>query len=514
MRLIGNNLIAVNILASYARIVVLAALTLFSSRWVLSALGEIDFGLYNVVGGLIVFILFLGNTLANSVQRFYAYSIGSDNFMELQKWFNCAFVLHTLFAILLLLIGIPLGNFLLEQILNLPMDRLSTCKWIYYFSVFSAVETMIFIPYWSMFYAKQRIFELTLWTSLQTILTFMLAWKLLSMRGDLLLFYSIGVVFIKLFIDIIVFFRSISTFNECKIKSSFIFNKTKIIKLVSFAGWNLFGAFGGVVKNQGLSLLINIFTGPKVNAAFGIANQFASQTNNISSAIAQAISPEVTRREGQGNRAGMISLSLKMTKLIILLTFFWAIPIFFEMDYLLKIWLKTPPPHAANFCKIILLAYIIDKSTAGYMEAVKAFGKIALYQFVQGGILILTFPLSWLVFMLGGSPEVAVCMLVVTSTGFSTGRIFWVKKLMNVSPLSWINSVFTKCAYVAIPSIITCLALKSMILPGLFRFFIIMIVSATISIIFCWIFSLTSSEKNFIKNKIIFIINKFIIFNN
>lgn len=508
MNLIGKNLIVVNILASYTRVVVLAALTLFSSRWILSALGEIDFGLYNVVGGLIVFIFFLGSTLANSVQRFYAYTIGNDNFIELQKWFNCAFMLHTFFAILLLIIGIPLGSFLLEQILNLPLDRLSTCKWVYYFSVFSAVETMIFIPYWSMFYAKQRIFELTFWTSLQTILTFILAWKLLSIKGDLLLFYAFGVVIIKFFIDFITAKRAIFLFRECKIKFIFLFDNSKALRLISFAGWNLFGAFGGVLKNQGLSLLINIFTGPKINAAFGIANQFASQTNNISSAIAQAMSPEITCREGQGNRSGMISLSLKMTKLIVLLTFFWAIPFFFEMDYLLKIWLKNPPPHAANFCKIILLAYIIDKSTVGYIDAVKAFGKIALYQFVQGGMLILTFPLSWLVFILGGSPEMAICMLVVTSTGCSIGRIFWVKKLMKVSPLSWFHSVFVKCTYAALPSITACLILKSLILPGLFRFFILTIISATISVIFCWFFSLTLNEKFFIRNKIIIVFDR------
>ena len=509
MKLVGKNLIAVNIIASYVRIVVLAALTLFSSRWVLSALGEIDFGLYSVVGGLIVFILFLGNTLANSVQRFYAYTIGGDNFTELQKWFNCAFVLHTLFAILLLLFGIPLGTFFLEHILNLPLERITTCKWVYNFSVFSAMETMIFIPYWSMFYAKQRIFELTFWTSLQTILTFILAWKLLSMSGDLLLFYSIGVVIIKFIIDFLTVIRAKFIFRECKIKSDFLFDKERIIKLISFAGWNLFGAFGGVVKNQGLSFLINIFTGPKINAAFGIANQFASQTNNMSSAIYQSISPEITSREGQGNRTGMISLSQQMSKFIILLTFFWAIPFFFEMDYLLKLWLKNPPPHAATFCQIVLLAYIIDKSTAGYMEAVKAFGKIALYQFVQGGMLILTFPLSWLVFILGGSAETAVAMLVVTSTGCSIGRIFWVKKLIKVSPLSWIRAVFTKCIYVAIPSITACLFLEKMMEEGLLRFSITIIITGIISFIFCWFFSLNISEKFFIKSKIAFILNKF-----
>jgi len=509
LKIVGKNLIAVNILASYARIVILAALSLFSSRWVLSALGEVDFGLYNVVGGLIVFILFLGNTLANSVQRFYAYTIGSDNFTELQKWFNCAFLLHTLFAILLLISGIPLGNFLLEQILNLPMDRLSTCKWVYYFSVFSAMETMVFIPYWSMFYAKQRIFELTFWTSLQTILTFILAWKLLGIRGDLLLFYAFGVVLIKFFIDFFVVLRARLLFKECKIKSNFLFDKQRVIKLISFAGWNLFGAFGGVVKNQGLSFLINIYTGPKVNAAFGIANQFASQTNNMSAAIYQSISPEIASREGQGNRAGMISLSQQMSKFIILLTFFWAIPFFFEMDYLLKLWLKTPPPHAATFCQIILLAYIIDKSTAGYMEAVKAFGKIALYQFVQGGMFILTFPLAWLVFELGGTAEMAVAMLVVTSTGCSIGRVFWVKKLMKVSPLSWIHAVLTKCVYVAIPSIVTCFVLKKMMEEGFFRFFSVIVITGMVSMIFCWFFSLTLSEKIFIKNKFEFIINKF-----
>jgi hypothetical protein len=205
----------------------------------------------------------------------------------------------------------------------------------------------------------------------------------------------------------------------------------------------------------------------------------------------------------------MISLSQQMSKFIILLTFFWAIPFFFEMDYLLKLWLKNPPPYAATFCQIILLADIIDKSTAGYMEAVKAFGKIALYQFVQGGMFIMTFPLSWLVFKLGGSPEMAIAMLIVTSTGCSIGRIFWVKKLMKVSPLSWIHSVFTKCTFVAIPSITACIVLKNFMEQGIIRFCSVIIITGIVSTIFCWFFSLTFSEKIFIKNKFIFIKNKF-----
>ena len=501
MKLKGNNLIIVNILTTYARILLVAGMGLFSTRWVLKALGKEDFGLYSVVGGLIVFILFIGTTMSSSVQRFYAYAIGQGDNEEIKRWFNTAFILHAIFALLLVLVGIPFGNYLLDYVMNIPSGRLSTCHWVYYFSIIGAVGTMLTTPYLAMFYARQRIFELSFWNILQSSLMFGLAYCLLSLKGDLLLVYASWVVLIKLFLDLVQILRALWLFSECRLKRNYWFNKNKSIELMSFAGWSLFGPAGVVLRNQGVALLVNMFSGAKVNAAFGIANQVAAQTGNITMSFYHAISPEITSREGAGERGRMISLSLRTSKFAMLLTLMWLIPLYIEMDYVLDLWLKDVPEFASAFCRIILIAYFVDKLTVGYMGAIQAQGTIAGYQATLGGALILTFPLAWFVYFIGGTPCEAVSMTIITSTICSLGRIWWVKHLMGIPILRWFKEVFLKFIYVAIPVVLLISVLQHYMDVSFLRLISLSIMSCIFTSSIAWFVALDHEEKVFVLKK-------------
>ena len=313
---------------------------LFSTRWVLKALGKEDFGLYSVVGGLIVFIMFIGGTLSSSVQRFYAYAIGQGNPEGIKRWFNTAFVSLGLFSILLVILGVPMGHYLISNVMTIPPERVQTCLWVYDLSIVGAVGTLITVPYLGMLIAAQRIFEVSFWGLLASSLSFCLAWYLLRATGDLLLIYAIGMVLIKLLLDLIQVVRAQWIFKACHLKRSYWFDKEQFKELFSYVGWDLFGGMGYMVRNQGTAFLINLFSGPAVNASYGIANQVAGQTNSITAALTHAISPEITAREGAGNREKMISLSLRTSKFVVLLTYLWLIPLFIEMDYVLGLWLK------------------------------------------------------------------------------------------------------------------------------------------------------------------------------
>jgi Na+-driven multidrug efflux pump len=482
--------------------VFVAVLALFGTRWVLSVLGEEDFGLYAVVGGLIVFVMFIGNTMTSSVQRFYAYAVGQGDSEEVKKWFNCAFFLHIGFCVVLAIVGIPVGNYLLDNIMQIPLERMAASHWIYYLSIVGGIGTTLTVPFLAMFYAKQRIFELSFWGTLQGILMFSLAWLLPKSSGDILLYYAIGMVGIKLALDVIQVIRAVVVFPECRLCFKYWTEKEKPLVLLSYSGWILFGAGGTMLRNQGLAFLINIYSGARVNAAYGIANQVANQTGAISTAIYQAISPEITSREGAGQRDRMISLSLRLSKLAILLTFFWLIPLYFEMDFVLSIWLKEVPAFAASFCKLILLAYVVDKFTIGYMSAVHANGKIGGYQMMLGSFLALTFPLAWLIFHYGGTPEQAVSIIILTSIACSLARIWWIKKLINIPESIWVKTVFIKCCNVLIPTILLIVFFNKTLNSSYFRLMMTLFLTILTVSTLSWKFSLDSDEKKFIVLKI------------
>lgn len=502
MKLKGNNLIIVNILATYGRIVFVAGLTLFSTRWVLNALGEDDFGLYSVVGGLIGFALFFGTVMSGSVQRFFAYSIGQGDSEEVKKWFNTAFALHALFSLALVLIGIPVGIYLLNNVMQIPPERLDVSYWVFLLSIIGGVATMLIVPSIGMFTAKQRIFELAIWGTIQGVFYFLIAYYLFYAKTDLLLTYSVGMVSCKLLLDFIQFIRARILFPECKLKSSYWFSKERTVKLLSFTFWNAIGAISSILRNQGTALLMNTFAGVKANAAFGIANNVAAQTSVISSTMYNAISPEITTREGAGERDRMISLSLRASKFAMLLTFLWLIPLYIEMDYVLELWLKNPPMHATEFCRIILLTYAADKFSIGYWGAVSAYGKLAGYQLTMAGFHLFAFFGVFIAFISHIPLKWCLWPMLLSGVLLSVGRVFWVKKLLGVPIIKWTKEVFLKCVYAVILPItggtILCLQMDQSFL----RVIIISIVAAILTLFSSWYFALDLSEKSFIVKKI------------
>lgn len=502
MKLKGNNLVVVNILATYARILLVAGMGLFSTRWVLKALGKEDFGLYSVVGGLIVFIMFIGGNLSASVQRFYAYAIGQGDSEGVKRWFNTAFISLGVFSILLVILGVPMGHYLISNVMTIPSGRIQTCLWVYDLSIVGAVGTLITVPYLGMLIAAQRIFEVSLWKILTSLLSFCLAWYLLRATGDLLLIYAIGMVLIKLILDLIQVARSQLIFKACHLKRSYWFDKEQFKELFSFVGWDLFGSMGYMVRNQGTAFLVNLFSGPAVNASYGIANHFAGQASAITGAFTGAISPEITTREGAGERNRMISLSLRTSKLGVFLTYLWLIPLFIEIDYVLELWLKDVPEYAETFCRIILLTHLFENATQGYNSAVRATGKVKKFQLTLGGVLMLTFPIVWCIYKLTGSPNLAVAAVAVTGGMRSLGRVYWVKHLLYVPYSIWIKEVFIKSLIVLIFPLIISLLLKNFVDSSLYFLVLLLAINFLITCMSCWLFGLDDAEKSFIKTKI------------
>ena len=506
----SSQRIVLNTAAAYARSVLAAGLALFSSRWVLNALGQTDFGLFSVVGSLIVFVTFFNNVMAGSAARHFAYAIGQGDIDEVNKWFNTAFSIHLVIPVILIILGWPVGEYCIRHVLTIPPERVQSCAWVFRLSLISSFISMASVPFVAMFRAKQIIAELSVWEMLQAVLAFSLAWLLTIASGDRLLFFATGMVAITVFIQTSQVCRGLWVFRECRVQRSLWFDAPRFREIFSFASWTMIGVFGGTLRNQGSSILLNLYFGPNVNAAYAIANQVSTQTGNLSAAMFGAFSPEITASEGRGDRTRVLDLSHRVSKLGTLLVLFFAVPLIVEMQYVLELWLHEPPSYTALFCQLMLVTFLLDKLTAGYMSAVNAHGKIAAYQATLGTILVMTLPLAWLFLHIGYPPTSVGFAFIMTMTACSFGRVLWMRYLFNVPVRNWLTRVLCPCLIVAIASALASLTPGWLMPPSFLRLFLTCTFSATTVALVAWFFALDPQERTFFigsVRKLILLIN-------
>jgi len=497
----SSKRIAINTLATYGRSVLAMGLALFSSRWVLNALGQSDFGLYSVVGSIIVFIVFLNMVMAGSAARFFAFSIGKRDPDEVNCWFNAALSIHICLAFLLVGVGWPVGEMVVRHVLNIPHDRVQVCVWVFRVSLLSAFVSMLAVPFIAMFTAKQHIAELAVWALLQSVLTFALAFSLRYASGDRLLFYTVGMVGIVVMVQIAQIVRAKATFQECRIALDQWFSGERLRAMFTYCSWNLIGSLGSILRDQGSAILLNLYFGPQLNAAYGIASQVSSQTNQLSASMVGAFAPEITASEGRGDRVRMLSLSNQASKLGTLMVLVFAIPLMLEMDYVLKLWLHTPPEHAATFCRFILITFLIDRLSTGFMLAVSAYGRIAAYQATVGGSLLLTLPIAWIALKSGLSPTSVGWAFLLTISITSIGRAFWARRLFGMPLRSWLTSVVYGCCIVAFSSLVLAYVPRFGMEMSFLRLVVVASVSTAVGAIsLIWV--LNASEKQFLRRGI------------
>jgi O-antigen/teichoic acid export membrane protein len=500
--MIQKRKIAINTIATYSRSLLSMGLALFSVRWVLGALGKTDFGLFNVVGSIIVFITFLNGVMCSSAARHFAYAIGSGNKEEVKKWFNASLSIHIVLPLILTIIGYFIGRYLIANFLTIPPERINACQVVFAMSLTAALFNMMSIPFTAMFTAKQHIFELALFMGLNSVLTFIFAYILTKANGDLLIFYGTYMMGINITIPVLQAIRAYFIFDECKINLSYWFNKQKIKEIGHFAGWQLFGNFGYVLRNQGLAILVNKYFGPVVNSSYGIANQVSSQTASLSSALNGAFAPAITTAEGARDRTKSLNLALSACKYGTLLVLLFAIPLMMEFNYVLVLWLKTVPEYTSELCILIIIGFIVDKTTSGHQNAVAAYGKIALYQAVNGTLIILTLPLIWLFFALGYSPVFLGYGFIIIRVALTIGRLCFARQLVQLSIVKWFFQILLPLLLLSIVSLAIACSIQFFMTSSFIRLLIICAATFIVSCGMAWIIVLSQKERLYVKSKI------------
>lgn len=495
----ASSRIAINTTAAYARSLLGMGLGLVSSRWVLSGLGATDYGLFSVVGSLIVFVTYLNGVLAGSSSRHLAFSLGEGDHDAVNRWFNASVGIHLLLSTLLILAGWPIAEYTVRHLLSIPAERLGISIAVFRLSLVSAFVNMASVPFLAMFTARQRITELSAWSAVQALFAFFLAALLSHVSSNRLVFYAAGMVIIQVAVQLAQTARAICLFPECKMQPALWFVPKRMRHLFGFASWSLIGVSGGTLRNQGTAILLNLRFGPAVNAAYGIANQISIQVATLSEAMMGAMSPEITAREGRGERTRMLALSVRACKFGALLVAPVAIPFVLEADTVLRLWLVNPPPFTAVLSQLILATFFVDMLTAGYRNAVNAYGKIAAYQSTVGVLLLLTLPLAWVLLHLGFSPTSVGVAFLVMSAASSFGRVLWVRRLFAVPVWNWVRDVVLPLLAVVGLTVLAAEVPHLLIPEGGMRLMLVTGVSLAMALTATWVVALTDEERSLMR---------------
>lgn len=413
----------------------------------------------------------------------------------LRRWFNTALSVHIFVPLILIGIGYPTGVWAIEHWLMIPSERTVACIGVFRLSLLTAFVSMASVPFVSFYTAYQDIVELSLFGVAQTCLTFAAAGVLLYVKGDHLLIYAFLMTLIQVGIQVLQMFRAHRKYPVCRLQFSEWLKWTDEKKaLFKFASFQLFGNCGSLMRHQACALLTNKYFGPRINAAYGVSGQVLGQAGSLSSALMTAFTPAITTAEGAGDRDQVKRYALRTSSFGAFLLLLFLIPLSLEIDEVLRLWLKSPPEWASTFCLVAFAEIVFNKMTAGQSLAIMAQGNIGRFQLMTGGVLILAFPVAWILVLLGCGPlSMAFALLATTFVG-ALLRVYFGWRQLGISPLRWVRHVVLPVVGVGLSAWLLGGLLRLWIEPSFMRICLTMAVTVPATIVYAWYFILDLDE--------------------
>lgn len=493
------NRVIFNTVVLYAKMLITIGISLYSTRLVLNSLGVLDFGIFNLIAGIIAMLSFLNTAMTVSTQRYLSYNQGAKSVEMQKKVFTNSWILHIIIGLIVFFLLEIACPFLFNGFLNIPEERIGIAKTVYLYMSIAVFFTILAVPFTASLNAHENMLWIAIVNIFETILKLAIALSLMYfIQKQRLAIYGLLMAVLHFVTFLLYAGFCLKKYEECNIKNYRI-DKPLIRELSIFAGWSLFGALCGVVRTQGLAILLNIFYGTVINAAYGIANQISGHMKFFSATLLRVLNPQIMKSEGMKNRQRMLRLSMMASKFGFFLLAFIAIPCIFEMPILLKIWLKNVPENTVIFSSLILVAMMTNQLTIGLQSAIQATGNIKIYQSVVGSILLFNLPVAYILLKTGLSAYTALISFICIEFIACMSRLFFLKKLVGLSIREYSEKVFLKEIIPIVMSILTCWLITHYCTFE-FRFLLTGAVSVLVFAIFIYIAGLCDDEKLLISN--------------
>lgn len=496
----------------YFRMLLIMGVTLYTSRITLEILGFEDFGIYNIVGGIVLMLSFFNGTLTTSTQRFLNEAMVCDDSRYLSKVFSSAVFIHVIIAFIIFVFSETVGLYFVLNKLIIPRDRMNAAMVIYQSSIFIFILKVISTPYNASILANEKMNIYAYISFLEVLLKLILVFLLKYIFLDKLIVYGIFNLVTAILVFVVYLLYSRYAFFECK-KLLFTWDKVLIHKMLSFSGWIFAGSTMNMLSTQGINILINIFFGPLLNAARAIAMQVNSAIKGFTENIILAVRPQITKSYLDGNRDYAYKLVFSSSKFSFFLLLCLMLPLVIEAELILKLWLKDVPLYSVIFTQLILLDSLISSLFNPLGIISQSSGKIRLYQIIISILFLFVFIVTYGVFKLGGSVTYCFIISIIISFFGVFARLFVLKITVNFPIKEYIEKVLAPITYVTLFTTIPVVFFKykiSFFSKGLINSFLLMFICICITIIFSWLIGVDKHEKSYIykyirrlKNKIL-----------
>lgn len=503
----NNKRIAKNTILLYFRMFLTMAISLYTSRVVLEVLGVEDFGIYNVVGGIVAMLAFFNSSLATSTQRFLNYAIGRNETENLKTIFSNAKIAHILIGVITIFIVEIIGLWLIYNKLDIPKHQFDAAIYVFHFSVASFFITIISSPYNAAIIAHERMDVYAYFSIFEVILKLLVVYFLYVISYNKLVVYGILQFSLTLIIRFAYNWYCTRNFYECKGK--YVFSITIFKQLFVFSGWMIFGCVSDTLSKQGINVLINVFFGPALNASRAIAIQVQSAVNVFVTNFMTAVKPQIIKSYAAKEYEGMYKLVFSSSKFSYYLLLLLSLPILYYTEYLLMLWLKNPPEQSVIFTQLVVIELLISSSYVPIAQINQASGKIKNYQLSISVIYILTFMLSYILFYIGKPAYYTFIVSIFFATLGLFVRLFVLKYenkfpvkeyLFKVTIPLIVPTVILFCIYYVIKQSLNNVSVSS---------FVLSVIAGTIlSIFIIYCIGLNNTERVFLKKNVMSIYKK------
>lgn len=439
----GNKVIA-NTLILYVKILVTTCVGLLTTRYVLEALGIDDYGLYNLIAGIIAMLSFFNAAMSVATQRFLSFAFGKKDLIELRKIFHYSIILHIVVSILIIILIEIGGRYLIMNILSISESKIDVAINVLHWISVSTFFSILAVPYIAILTSRENMFLLSLIDIIEAVLKLGIAIILLFLVAHKLILYAsliASVMCVSLLIKIGVCYKK---YPETHISLKSVHDKDLLKRITRFTGWSLIGSVSSIARGQGIAVILNIFYGVVINAAYGIANQVNGLLSFFSAAIMQSIRPQIIKSEGAQDRPRMLKLSLIACRYMFFLCALFSIPLIIEMPYILNLWLKEVPEYTIVFCRLILFITLLSMLTQGLSVSIEATGKIKWLQVIVGTLHVINFPIGYWLLKIGYPPQsVLICILSEEAVCLLL-RVIIAHKITNLRVRDFITKVLIR----------------------------------------------------------------------
>jgi Na+-driven multidrug efflux pump len=487
--------VIINTAFLYGKMLISITVAFVSTRLVLQALGVEDYGIFALVGGVIMMLSFLNGAMGTSTQRYISIYLGANNPQKLAEVFRASVRMHLVVGLVIVTLLEITGIFLFDGFLNIAAERLGAAKTVFQFMVVSTFFAVNAVPYDASINAHENLRFDALTGIIESIIKLGIAIWLLNLESDRLIMYSLLMASMTILMRIVKSLYCRYNYAECRDVAKGNIGMSLLKEMYIFTGWNLFGSVARLSRGQGISIVLNLFFGTVMNAAYGIANQVSNQLNTFSVMMLKAINPQIVKSEGANDRNRMLRLSMIASKFSFFLLAFFAIPILFEIPTILQIWLKYVPEYTNTFTRLIIISVMINQLTVGLGFAFQSVGKIKTYQSVVGSILILNIPIAYFLLKYGFSPEYVLYSYIAIELLASILRIVLLRLKAGLNIAIYLKRVIVPSALPVITSMLICyFIVTNFLMP--WRFLLTALFSGLAFIISIILFGLMEDEKD------------------